>query len=90
MSEESDGAEIVRAIIALARNMQMRVVAEGIETLEQLEQLRQMNCDFGQGFLFSQAIPASEIANFINSSNLRSMAHRESIRRGNLRLVSNG
>jgi|GEM_PF-2333799 len=90
MSEESDGAEIVRAIIALARNMQMRVVAEGIETLEQLEQLRQMNCDLGQGFLFSQAIPASEVANFINSSNLKSMAHRESIRRGNLRLVSNG
>ncbi|HEX8565790.1 MAG TPA: EAL domain-containing protein [Pyrinomonadaceae bacterium] len=90
MSEESDGAEIVRAIIALARNMQMRVVAEGIETLEQLEQLRQMNCDFGQGFLFSQPVPASEVANCINSSNLKSIAHRESIRRGNLRLVSNG
>ncbi|HEX8194733.1 MAG TPA: EAL domain-containing protein [Pyrinomonadaceae bacterium] len=90
MSEESDGAEIVRAIIALARNMQMQVVAEGIETLEQLEQLREMNCDFGQGFLFSQPIPASEVANCINSSNLKSMAHRESIRRGNLRLVSNG
>jgi diguanylate cyclase (GGDEF)-like protein/PAS domain S-box-containing protein len=90
MSEESDGAEIVRAIIALARNMQMRVVAEGIETLEQLEQLREMSCDFGQGFLFSKPIPASEIANFINSSNLKSMARRESIRRGNLRLVSNG
>lgn len=90
MSEESDGAEIVRAIIALARNMQMRVVAEGIETLEQLEQLREMNCDFGQGFLFSQPVPATEIANFVNSSDLKSMAHRESIRRGNLRLVSNG
>lgn len=90
MSEESDGAEIVRAIIALARNMQMQVVAEGIETLEQLEQLRTMNCDFGQGFLFSKAIPSGEVANFLDSANLKSTAHRESIRRGNLRLVSNG
>ncbi|MDQ4122275.1 MAG: EAL domain-containing protein [Acidobacteriota bacterium] len=90
MSDESDGTEIVRAIIALARNMEMRVVAEGIETLEQLEQLREMNCDFGQGFLFSQPIPATEIADFVKSSNFKLMAHREMIRRGNLRLVSNG
>jgi EAL domain-containing protein (putative c-di-GMP-specific phosphodiesterase class I) len=70
--------------------MQMRVVAESIETVEQLEQLREMDCDFGQGFLFSHPIPATEVPNFLNSSSLKSMAYRESIRRGNLRLVSNG
>jgi diguanylate cyclase (GGDEF)-like protein/PAS domain S-box-containing protein len=90
MSAESDGAEIVRAIIALARNMQMRVIAEGIETIEQLEQLREMDCDLGQGYLFSQPIAADQVPNFVHTSNLNSISRREAIRRGNLRLVSNG
>lgn len=90
MSAESDGAEIVRAIIALARNMQMRVIAEGIETVEQFEQLREMDCDFGQGFLFSQPIAADKVPNFVRASSFKSIAYREAVRRGNLRLVSNG
>lgn len=90
MSEEADGAEIVRAIISLARNLQIRVIAEGIETEIQLEQLREMGCDMGQGFLFSKPIPLAEAANFIKSSNQKAAARRESIKRGNLRLVSNG
>jgi EAL domain-containing protein (putative c-di-GMP-specific phosphodiesterase class I) len=45
--------EIVRTIIDLAHDMNLSVFAEGIETQEQLNQLKAMGCDFGQGFLFS-------------------------------------
>lgn len=51
---------IVQAIISMAHSMGMQVVAEGIETREQFKRLRKMDCDYGQGFLFSPAVPADE------------------------------
>ena len=51
---------IVRTIVNLAHNLGMDVIAEGIETEEQLESLKALGCEFGQGFLFSKAVPAEE------------------------------
>jgi EAL domain-containing protein (putative c-di-GMP-specific phosphodiesterase class I) len=48
--------EIVRTIIMLARNMGMDIVAEGVETREQLAYLRELKCEYGQGFLFSRPL----------------------------------
>lgn len=48
--------EIVRAVVTLARNLGMEVVAEGIETELQLDQLRALNCEQGQGFYFSNPV----------------------------------
>lgn len=48
--------EIVRAVVALARNLGMEVVAEGIETGVQLDQLRALNCEKGQGYYFSNPV----------------------------------
>ncbi len=48
--------EIVRAIIALARNLGLQVVAEGIESREQCDLVRGLQCDYGQGFLFGRAV----------------------------------
>lgn len=48
--------EIVRAVVALARNLGMEVVAEGIETVVQLDQLRALNCEKGQGYYFSNPV----------------------------------
>jgi diguanylate cyclase (GGDEF)-like protein/PAS domain S-box-containing protein len=54
------GAEIVRTIVALARSLGVRVVAEGVESHEQLAALRALGCDFAQGYLISPPLPADE------------------------------
>jgi diguanylate cyclase (GGDEF)-like protein len=51
---------IVRSIIAMAHELGLQVIAEGIETSEQKQFLVDGQCDFGQGFLFSRAVPAAE------------------------------
>jgi EAL domain-containing protein (putative c-di-GMP-specific phosphodiesterase class I) len=51
---------IVEAVIALAHGLRISVVAEGIETEAQFEQLRRMGCDVGQGFLFARPLPAPD------------------------------
>lgn len=53
--------EIVRAILSLAASLHIGVVAEGIETAEQLNRLRLMHCELGQGFLFARPQPADQV-----------------------------
>jgi len=53
MHSRKEDREIVRAIVALGRTLGKQVVAEGIETQQQLESLQSIGCDFGQGFLFA-------------------------------------
>jgi len=55
------GDEIVSAVIQLAHALGLEVVAEGVETEQQLEVLRALRCDFAQGFLFSRPVPAAEL-----------------------------
>jgi diguanylate cyclase (GGDEF)-like protein/PAS domain S-box-containing protein len=57
MGSSGDNAEIVRTIISLGHNLDKRVVAEGVEHLEQLAQLRALNCEYAQGFYFSAPVP---------------------------------
>ena len=58
---------IVATIISLAHCLNLKVVAEGVETREQLEALRRLRCDEMQGFLFSKALPPDEIRRLISS-----------------------
>jgi diguanylate cyclase (GGDEF)-like protein/PAS domain S-box-containing protein len=58
---QQDGLEIVRAIVMLGQTLGMDVVAEGIETQEQLTSLRQLQCQYGQGYLFSRPLPVNEV-----------------------------
>jgi EAL domain-containing protein (putative c-di-GMP-specific phosphodiesterase class I) len=57
---DADDAAIVSAIVAMARKLKLEVVAEGVETLEQLAVLRELGCDRYQGYLFSAAVPAED------------------------------
>jgi diguanylate cyclase len=57
----ADDASIVQAIISLAHSLRLKVVAEGVETLEQLASLKSMGCDQYQGFHFSPPLPAADL-----------------------------
>jgi len=59
---------IVDAVIALAHGLGIGVVAEGIETEAQADQLRELGCDLGQGYLFARPIPADQTATFLRSA----------------------
>jgi len=61
MDDGSENREIVRTIVALAKALKLAIIAEGIETQDQLERLRELGCEFGQGYLFSRPLPANEI-----------------------------
>jgi EAL domain-containing protein (putative c-di-GMP-specific phosphodiesterase class I) len=58
-------AVIVEAIIRLARDLGINVIAEGVETAEQLESLRGLQCGEGQGFLFSRPVRADAVAELL-------------------------
>jgi len=52
-------AQLVRSIAGMARGLNLAVTAEGVETVEQLAQVREIGCDFAQGFLISRPLPAA-------------------------------
>jgi diguanylate cyclase (GGDEF)-like protein len=62
---DREDTAIVAAVIALARNLDLRVVAEGIETPQQLATLVHLNCEQMQGFLFSRPVPPEELAELV-------------------------
>jgi diguanylate cyclase (GGDEF)-like protein/PAS domain S-box-containing protein len=66
---DADSRTIIKAVTALARNMNLRVVAEGVETDAQLHFIRSADCHEFQGGLFSRPLPAAEIRNLIISRN---------------------
>jgi EAL domain-containing protein (putative c-di-GMP-specific phosphodiesterase class I) len=53
---DNSGVEIIQTIVTLARSRGMDIVAEGIETPTQLQKLRELGCELGQGYLFSQPV----------------------------------
>jgi predicted signal transduction protein with EAL and GGDEF domain len=63
-----DDLSIVTAIISLAHSLHLKVVAEGVETPEQREMLRNLGCDQYQGYCFSPAVPAPEFTTLLRNS----------------------
>jgi diguanylate cyclase (GGDEF)-like protein len=71
LTTDNDNA-IVRTISTLARNLGMEVIAEGIETEEQYQQLKMLGCEYGQGFLFSHPVNAEGVLHLLAQD-----AHRD-------------
>lgn len=67
VSKMGDDAQIVRAIIALGHSLGLKVIAEGVETVEQLGSLRIMQCDEIQGYLFSRPVRGDEMTRLLQS-----------------------
>lgn len=68
MSCDSESLEIVRTIISLAHILEMDVIAEGVESLEQLRQLKILQCEYSQGFYFSQPVDRQTAEKLISAN----------------------
>jgi diguanylate cyclase (GGDEF)-like protein/PAS domain S-box-containing protein len=65
LPENAEDAQITRTIISMAHNLGLGVIAEGVETKEQLKFLQQVECEEIQGFYFSKPVPAAELLEYI-------------------------
>jgi diguanylate cyclase (GGDEF)-like protein len=68
---------IIEALIAIASRLDMTIVAEGVENMAQAASLQQMNCRYGQGYLYSRAIPASTVTELVRRFGGRPARARE-------------
>ena len=71
LPSDTSNAEVSTAIIALSHSLEYKVVAEGIETREQEEFLREKGCDYGQGYYFSRPLESEALMKFIKKSQER-------------------
>ncbi len=71
LNRHTDAAVIVRSTIELGQSLGVKVVAEGVETAESWDLLRQMGCDMAQGYFISAPLPAAEIAGWVRSWNTK-------------------
>jgi EAL domain-containing protein (putative c-di-GMP-specific phosphodiesterase class I) len=63
-------------IISLAHKLDLRVIAEGIESAKQLERLIEMGCEFGQGYYFSQALESKAALQFVRHNHASARSNR--------------
>jgi diguanylate cyclase (GGDEF)-like protein/PAS domain S-box-containing protein len=69
LDHDSDDLALCSAIVVMAHKLGIKVVAEGIETQLQKDLLMSINCDFGQGYLFSRPVPANELEKLVSKTN---------------------
>lgn len=77
LTDSSKSVELVRTIVLMAKGLGLKVVAEGIETPEQLARLNALGCDYGQGYLFAQPLLPSEVETFMGLNRVTPQAEKE-------------
>ncbi|MGH8220274.1 MAG: putative bifunctional diguanylate cyclase/phosphodiesterase [Steroidobacteraceae bacterium] len=91
--ERRGDAAIVRSTIELAHSLGLKVVAEGVETAEGWNLLRQLDCDYAQGYFISKPLPETEVASFVRKANEMLPASDSTVRQiralGELRSAQN-
>ncbi len=70
ITTSADGREITRAIIALGHNLNLKVLAEGVETNEQLQWLKSSGCVYIQGYYYCRPLPAAQLLSELQRKNL--------------------
>jgi EAL domain-containing protein (putative c-di-GMP-specific phosphodiesterase class I) len=68
IKENGENIEIVEIIVMLARNLGMKVIAEGVETETQLEQLKKLDCEAAQGYFFSKPMDFADVQQFLTEN----------------------
>ncbi|MBT4195599.1 MAG: EAL domain-containing protein, partial [Gammaproteobacteria bacterium] len=66
--QDKDVLILCESIIQMAHKLDIQVIAEGIETQQQLDILKSLDCDYGQGYLFSRPLPVDEFELLISGS----------------------
>ncbi|HUX78959.1 MAG TPA: EAL domain-containing protein [Alphaproteobacteria bacterium] len=74
LPQDADDAAIVRAILAMAQQLNIKVVAEGVETRDQFSFLRNSSCNMCQGFLFSKAVPPPEFSAMLKKNKFKNLS----------------
>ena len=75
MDQHRESRQIVRTILRLANSLGMRVVAEGVERLQQASALRELGCEFGQGYLFAKPLKEADADEFARRPRRTPAAH---------------
>ena len=70
MDKNEDSRELVKSIISLGKNMKKKIVAEGVENIEEAQLLKELGCEMAQGFYFSKALPELEVVNFMSQDKI--------------------
>ncbi len=78
MSRSDEDAAIVRAIVTLAKTLDLRITSEGIETSDQLAELSALGCDFGQGYFIDRPMPAENLGLLLAPKSLKDLSRPES------------
>ena len=68
--------ELVRTIVTMGLNLDLQVIAEGIETREELDLVRQLGCTHAQGYLYSRPVPAGECTTYLAGQRENTADHR--------------
>jgi EAL domain-containing protein (putative c-di-GMP-specific phosphodiesterase class I) len=67
LDHDARATAIVRSVVTLAKDLGLEVVAEGVETEAQAEELQELGCEFAQGYLWARALPLNDLAQRLTS-----------------------